>query len=110
MHKIFHTKMRHNPQVLEKRRVFRLISSGGNALPDESFSVLEDCTIEITNEMLHPPAIPDQTESKPTMPQTPPTIPTVENDPSPHVYVHSADLCDIPRFLSKSTWLILDLH
>ena len=57
------------------------------------FSVLENCTVGITSDMLHPPAPSGQTETKPTMSKTSPVIPTIsETDLPPHVYVHSADL------------------
>ena len=57
------------------------------------FSVLENCTVGISSDMLHPPAPSGQTETKPAMSKTPPVIPTVtETTPPPHVYVCSADL------------------
>ena len=57
------------------------------------FSVLENCTVGITSDMLHPPAPSGQTETKPGMSKTPPVIPTAsETDSPPHIYVCSADL------------------
>ena len=56
------------------------------------FSVLEKCTVGITNDMLHPPTPSDLTETKPAMSKTPSVIPTTETDLPPRVYVRSADL------------------
>ena len=57
------------------------------------FSVLENCTVGITSDMLHPLAPSGQTETKHAMSKTPPVITTVsETDLPPHVYVCSADL------------------
>ena len=57
------------------------------------FSALENCTVGITSDMLHPPAPPGQTETKPAMSKTLPVIPTAsETDSPPRIYVRSADL------------------
>ena len=57
------------------------------------FSALENCTVGITSDMLHPPAFSGQTETKPAMSKTPPVIQTAsETDSPPRIYVRSADL------------------
>ena len=62
------------------------------------FSVLENYTVGITSDMLHPPAPSGQTETKPAMSKTPPVIPTIsETNPPPPVYVHSTDLCQCTK-------------
>ena len=51
------------------------------------FSVLENCTVGITSDMLHSPPLSGWTETKPAMSKTPPVTPTVsETNPPPHVY------------------------
>ena len=61
------------------------------------FSVLEKCTVGITNNMLHPSTPSELTETKPAMSKTTSVIPTTETDLPPHIYVCSADLCQCTK-------------
>ena len=55
------------------------------------FSILERCTIGLTNDMLHPIITLDWTENPQAMPENPLPTPTAQMHSLAHAYVHSAD-------------------
>ena len=56
------------------------------------FSVLERCTIGLTNDMLHPIVTLDRTENSQAMPENPLPTPISQMHSLAYAYIHSADI------------------